>query len=532
MWCLMRPIYPIVILFLLAAVSSAQLSPDKDRFDVVLHPGDLVERTLKVTNTGDSTIHEISRTEMSGTAKGYIFLDMPEEEPLVPGDEAEIKIFFVLPPEIEPGTYTGFLYLLDSAPPSLPIRIEFDLTAIAQESYGMSMTINDAKSADISAGAEDIAEFDLAVNNLGAFRDVASIDCGPLPEGWSASLLDGEKTVEFPYDLALDPSATHSMKLHIETTKPGRRENLTITATSLGNRSKNSSVEAKVSFAVEVRGYSVDIMVPETLVVNRTYKGSFKILLDVEEEVMVGIITPSDLMVIPSAQIVKVSPKRPGIANFTMLASGGGEYPLIFRLMDSHGIPMPEETATINVVQPKGMAVLTGDDFLYSTIVSASRMGNETVDFDLITTEKGRIQSEDLEKLQEYSEVLILGNESIVSDDVEGNLNDAGIKRIGGDSLYEQSWIYAADIWINGSESAVLCGTTSPDLFRAYQIAQASGMPMVVCQGQATEKAKAAVAELAGKNITLNKALYIGDIDMRYLQPLNDAGIETEEVRA
>ena len=77
-----------------------------------------------------------------------------------------------------------------------------------------------------------------------------------------------------------------------------------------------------------------------------------------------------------------------------------------------HGIPMPEETATINVVQPKGMVVLTGDDFLYSTIVSASRMGNETVDFDLITTEKGRIQSEDLEKLQEYSEVLILGNET------------------------------------------------------------------------------------------------------------------------
>ena len=104
MWCLMRPIYSIVILFLLVAVSSAQLSPDKDRFDVVLHPGDLVERTLKVTNTGDATIDEISKTEMSGTAKGYIFLDMPEEVPLAPGDEAEIKIFFILPPEIEPGT--------------------------------------------------------------------------------------------------------------------------------------------------------------------------------------------------------------------------------------------------------------------------------------------------------------------------------------------------------------------------------------------------------------------------------------------
>ncbi len=55
---------------------------------------------------------------------------------------------------------------------------------------------------------------------------------------------------------------------------------------------------------------------------------------------------------------------------------------------------------------------------------------------------------------------------------------------------------------------------------------------MVVCQGQATENAKAAVAVMAGKNITLNKAFYVGDIDMRYLQPLNDAGIETEEVKA
>jgi len=61
-----------------------------------------------------------------------------------------------------------------------------------------------------------------------------------------------------------------------------------------------------------------------------------------------------------------------------------------------------EDDWLLVVDKPKGMVVLTGDDFLYSTIVSASRMGNETVDFDLITTEKGRIQSEDLEKLQEY----------------------------------------------------------------------------------------------------------------------------------
>ena len=288
----MRLIYPIVILFLLIAASSAQLAADKERFDVVLHPGDLEERTLKVTNIGDATIFKISKTQMSGTARDYIFLDMPEEKPLMPQDKAEIKIYFALPPETRPGTYTGFIYLLDSAPPSLPMRIDFELTVIAQESYGIGMTIDDAKSAVLSANAEDIAQFDLAVKNLGAFRDVASIDAGPLPDGWSVNLMDGEKTLDLPYDVPLDPGTTHTMKLQVQTSKPGKKGNLAIVATSLGNQSKNSSVEAVVDFAVAVRGYNVEIKVPEKIVTNKTYKGSFNIMLDVKEKVMVGIVTP------------------------------------------------------------------------------------------------------------------------------------------------------------------------------------------------------------------------------------------------
>lgn len=528
----MRPIYLTIILFLLAAASSAQLEPDKDRFDVVLHPGDLEERTMKVINTGDATIYKISKTQMSGTAQGYIFLDMPEEKPLLPQDEAEIKIYFALPPETMPGTYTGFLYLLDSAPPSLPMRIDFELCVIAQESYGISMTINDAKSAELSANAEDIAQFDLAVKNQGAFRDVASIDCGQLPEGWSASLLDGKETLDLPYNLSLDPAATHSMKLQIKTTKPGRKDNLTITATSLGNRSKNSSALAFVDFAVEVRGYSVDIKVPENLVVNRTYKGSFNIMLDVNEKVMVGMISPPDLMIIPLAQIVEVGPKEPGVANFTMLASASGEYPIIFRLVDSHGIPMPEEMANINVVPPAGMVVLTGDDFTYSTIASASSMGNGTADFDIITTAPGTILDSDIERLQEYSDIVILGNESIVSNDAESSLEGARITRIGNESLYEQCWLYAAEIWENGCSEVVLSGSDPADLFRAYQKSQLSGSPMVICRDGSTEKAAEAIEEMAGRNVTLTRALYIGEIDEEYLKPLEDAGIETEEVRA
>ena len=78
----------------------------------------------------------------------------------------------------------------------------------------------------------------------------------------------------------------------------------------------------------------------------------------------------------------------------------------------------------------------------------------------------------------------------------------------------------------------MLCGTGSQDLFRAYQTAQTSGIPMVICQGPATDKAGAAIKEMAGRNASLSQAFYVGHIDESYLQPLDEAGIKTEEVRA
>jgi len=116
----MRQINLIIILLLLTSAGAAQLAPDKERFDAVLHPGDVEERTLKVTNVGDAPIVEITSTRMSGSAKDFIFLGMPEEKTLKSQEDAEIKIFFVIPPETRPGYYTGFIYLLDSTPPSCP----------------------------------------------------------------------------------------------------------------------------------------------------------------------------------------------------------------------------------------------------------------------------------------------------------------------------------------------------------------------------------------------------------------------------
>ena len=524
----MRLIYPIVILFLLISASNAQLAPDKERFDVVLHPGDLEERTLKVANVGDSPIFKITKTQMSGTAKEFIFLDVPEGKTLMPSDKAEIKIYFALPPETKPGSYTGFIYLLDSVPPSLPLRIDFDLEVIGQESYSVDMTIEDAKSASLFAKAEDIAQFDLAVKNLGSFRDVASIDTGPLPDGWDVTLMDGEKPLTLPYDLPLDPGTTHNMKLQVQTTKPGKAGRLVVTATSLGNISENSSIKADVEFGMEVRGYNTDIEIPDKIVANKSYEGSFSITLDVKENVMISIESPPELMVIPLAQMVEVTPKKPGVANFTMLASASGEYPLVFKLTDSHGIPMPEETTSVKVVQPEGMAVLTGEDFLHSTVASLSIPGNRTPD--IITIPSGNISKETREKLQEYSLVLILGNQSIVSGDAEKALDDIEVKRIAGDSLYEECWLFAENIWQNGTSSVVLTSSKPADIFRSYQEAKMGGMPMMVCEGGVTEAANAAVKEMTKRNTTLSKALIVGKVGVEYTKALQDAGVSIEEV--
>jgi len=521
----MKPKCLIVILLLLTAAGSAQLTPDKERFDVVLHPGEMEERTLVLTNTGDTPIYEISKTEISGSAADFIFLKMPDNMPLMPKDEAEIKIYFALTPETKPGSYSGYIYLLDRSPPSLPIRIDFDILAIAQESYGISMTIDDAKSGTISASAKDIAQFELAVKNLGSFRDVALIDCGPLPEGWNLLLLDGEKEVSLPYDLPLDPGTIHKLQLQVTTDNPGKKSNVTIIATSLGNQSRNSSVRAEVDFAIEVRGYKVEVNIPERMVVNRTYDGSFQIMLDVKEKIMVAVSTPSQIMVMPLAQVVDVSPRSPGTANFSMLASESGRYPIVFQLVDSNGIPMPEEMTYVDVGVPEGLAVLSGEDLLYSTIASACIMGNGSSADAVITSPPGKLRQKDLEALMHYSSIVILGNESIVSSQAEKELQDAGIKRIQSGSIFEECWLFAAELWRNGTSGVVVAGPKPADIFKAYQVASMTGMPVVICEGDVTAGARAAILDMTERNITLSEAIAVSDIKESYIRALEDAGV-------
>ena len=59
-----------------------------------------------------------------------------------------------------------------------------------------------------------------------------------------------------------------------------------------------------------------------------------------------------------------------------------------------------------------------------------------------------------------------------------------------------------------------------------------TGAPIVVCEGDVTEKAKAAIAEMTKRNVTLSRAMTVGEIGAEYTKPLQDAGVKTEEVKA
>ncbi len=524
----MRPIYPIIILCLLAGVAAGQLSPDRERFDIVLHPGEVEEKALSLTNSGDAPIYKIDSTPVSGSAKDLIILNMPEIDMLMPEDKAEGSVIFAIPPETKPGSYTGFIYLLDSTPPSMPIKIEFDIDVVEQDSYGLSMTVDDAKTASTFAKADEPASFDLSIRNLGRFRDVANIDIKSQPDGWTMILKNGEEEFPLPYELSLDPGTSHLMKLQALPASPGDSGEIVLTATSLGNKSMNDSISATAEFGLEIRAYNVKAELPEEMVANRTYTGTFRVTLDVDEDVSVGMITPPELIVIPLTQVVKVTPEKPGTANFSMLATKTGSYPFIFKLMDSNGMPMPDEIASINVIEPEGTAILTGDDFIYKTVASLCSPDNKSVP--VITTHAGRLNEKDRERLQSYSKVVILGNESIVPLDAEYALAGTETKRLVGDSLSETTWLFTAEMWQNGTAEAVLSGVKQTDIFRAYQEARMHNLPLILCDSDMNSSTISIAENLTRRNTSLSKIFTAGDIPEKTVKDLEGLNITLEEV--
>jgi putative cell wall-binding protein len=111
-------------------------------------------------------------------------------------------------------------------------------------------------------------------------------------------------------------------------------------------------------------------------------------------------------------------------------------------------------------------------------------------------------------------------------------LQGVEIKRIDTGSLYEECWLFAEDVWRNGTAEVVLTSSLPADIFRAYEKARMAGAPIIVCEGDVTEKVNTVIAEMTKRNVTLSKALLVGEIGAEYAKPLQNAGIKTEEVKA
>jgi len=531
----MKPITLFVVLLVLAGGAAAQLATDKDRFVVELHPGEITSpRTLTLENVGDMPISEITITPVGGEVMDIVTLGELEEEELVPGDDMDLDIIFSVPSDVEPGIYKGFVYFLDDVYPTFPLVVEFEVEVIEQENYGVSLNIEDARSASMQVEVDEPAEFELMVRNTGLFRDIISIDSSPTPEDWSVTLVDDGETVDLPYSLPLSAGAIHILTIQIAGDDPGRGNEFEIFATSLGDYSKNATVEASVDIDLEVRRYIVEKNIPDLMVVNRTYTGTIKLGLGVVEMITVTSIAPPDLMVIPETQLVRVGETKVGTGKFTLMATRSGIYPLNFRLVDSSGIPLPEEVVIIIAVETDNFAIVTGDDLFHTSVVSTYTEGLDGKIPPVFVLPSGELEDEVLEDIEEMplSRVILLGNESAVSSDTEARLAESiFVERISGEDLCETSWLFASAMWPQGTEEVVLTGAEPADVFRAYQEAKKLHVPLVICGSGLSETSRSIIEDLMTRDTKLAKVLISGKgVDKATVQALEDMDLSTEEV--
>ncbi|HOO52761.1 MAG TPA: hypothetical protein PLM24_01705 [Methanothrix sp.] len=534
----MKLINLLATLLLLVAVSSAELAADRDRFEVELHPGEMTKRTLVLENSGDKPIFEIISIPVAGEAKDLVTVDIPKFEPLAPesedvydDEEVKVEITFSSPPETNPGTYSGFVYFFDDTS-SLPLLVEFEVELTEHESYGVSLSIDDARSASAIVDPEEPAEFELMVRNAGLFRDVISVDAPRLPPRWTATLFDGSfEAVDLPYNLTLSSGVSRVLDLEISGEKPGDKRLIGISATSLSDPSKNASVEAEIEVNQEIRAYEAILNLPDVMVVNRTHAGSIKIKLNVDEKISVQVATPQYLMVMPKSQVISVGKMKSGVGEFTLMATKPGLFEIEFLLHDSYGVPLPTERAEVWAIDSAKFAIVTGDGLLYRALALSYAEGwvNDTVP--VITLSGGELDEDDIEELEELplAKVVILGNESIVPTDVEKLLSEMmPTERIGGSDICETSWLFASMMWPEGSEKVVLTGTDEAEAFAAYEAAKKIGAPLIICGAALSEASASALEDMRGSG--LSKALIWGPgIDEALVEELKDLGLTIEE---
>ncbi len=514
------------MMLLLIGTAGSQLSPDRERFDIELHPGEMIEKTLTLTNIGDKPVEKIDCSPVGGKARDLILIDISDFESLDPEDDEDISIIFAISPETEPGTYPGIVYIFDDASPSMPLAIEFWVLVTKEDSYGVSLSVNDASETSVSADPDEPMELDLLVRNTGRFRDVISLDIQSMPPDWSAVLFDDEDPVDLPYDLPLPSGTNHPMTLQIQGT-PSSSGDVLIAATSMGNRSKNATIVVTMDVALEVQGYDVKIDMPEKMVANRTYDCSFGIVMWKKEKVSVMARAPPGILVIPLSQLVSLKPKEMGTTNFSIMPTEPGDYVLRFEMVDSKGVPIPPEEVTIEVVEPSQMVIITADDLVYTSLASLASF-EEMIP--VVAVNAQGLGRAEIDEVKAHSQVVILGNSSIVSPTMEQELSGPGMIRIAGDDLWQTSWLFAAHMWRNGTSTVVISGPGEMDVFWAYTLAERIQAPLIIWDSSAWQDWKQVAQNLTEREVGLEEALLVGDIDMRILQDLEEMGIRAQEV--
>jgi len=538
-----------VILMIFSSIATAHLMADKDKFEIELNPDKMTKRSLKLENAGDVPITEIVTTPVAGDAKDLVIITVSEFDKLNPEvedeedeEEVDVSVLFIALHDAKPGTYTGVVYFVDNTFPSLPLPVEFKIVIVEQDSYGVNLDIEDAKSASKRVDADTPVTFKLGVRNSGLFRDVISIDVSPLPESWSAILFDHGEAVDLPYELALSPMGTvHKMDLAIMGETPGEDQLIEVKATSLSNPSKNSTAIAEVKTNKEVRRCEINVDLPEQITVNETYTGSINIELGVEENITVTAIAPQHVVVVPQNQVIPVKRKAMGTGNFTLMAAEKGNFTLKFDLVDSNGVPLPKEkmeilavNATEMILERTNFAIVTGDDVFFKAIVSsyAESMGKKDHTLAVAFLPSGDFEGDELTALKDMplSTVLILGNESIVPRKAEEFLSEfTNVERIIGEDICETSWLFASKMWASGFEDAILVGTDKMDVLEAYLDAKNRQIPLIICDSNLTEEGMSTIEELKNRDYGLSRILVWGTgIDDSVIEALKNMGLSTK----
>ncbi|WP_369424765.1 hypothetical protein, partial [Methanothrix sp.] len=232
-------------------------------------------------------------------------------------------------------------------------------------------------------------------------------------------------------------------------------------------------------------------------------------------------ISDPSLLIVPSSMVLDINGKL-GSTNFTLIATEPSGYAIVFKMVDSNGVPFPPEIVYLEAIEPSGFAMITSTDPRYTAMASLLSGNNTTVP---VIQVEDRVSMDIRDRLLPYRDLIILGDESVVSSRIESELSGFNVSRIAGADLAETSWMFADRMWSNQT-AVVVSGPGEVDVFRSYQIAKRSGLPLVVCGDELTDSIIASIKSMMARG--LEKAIIGSGVSSSAVESLRAIGLTTE----